>query len=311
MDGISGDTNWVFFQWRVAAALATAWAATFASLHFTESSINWAHAGGVVRASLEICSPLLIAVAIGWFRPHKFTRGAIVLLWAWAVNIAFSVPVLAAARTGLPLRDSLFSSIDQLMGVSVAHVAQWTLRHDHVRQALQDIYGSLRWFTLAALVLCVHPKRIHHGQRLVLAAAYGLLITTGVSALLPAVGPWAAGGFSPLPGQVADSQSLMALRQHVPMMIGGQNARIVAFPSFHVCLAVLTALALRSLSRAIRGAAFGLALLITVSTVLLGWHYVCDAVAGGLLAMGCYQLAAAPQLRSADEPPALPDPIVN
>jgi hypothetical protein len=57
---------------------------------------------------------------------------------------------------------------------------------------------------------------------------------------------------------------------------------IIACPSFHTTLAILAALALRSVPY-LRWPAALLASLIVVSTVTTGWHYISDVLAGALV----------------------------
>jgi membrane-associated phospholipid phosphatase len=63
-----------------------------------------------------------------------------------------------------------------------------------------------------------------------------------------------------------------------------QKAGIVSFPSYHVVLAILSAIALSSVRR-LRAPAWILAVLVCVSTVLTGWHYGIDVLGGLLVAM--------------------------
>ena len=142
---------------------------------------------------------------------------------------------------------------------------------------------------------CLCLRKIRSAQRLVLAAAYALLAVTLASIFLPCIGPWYAGGFTPLPSQQACAQTLVSLRSGTGLL-SGQDARIICFPSFHVCLAFLTAFALRSLSRTLGAIAILWATVVATSTILLGWHYAADVLGGVLLALLCFRLAAASDL---------------
>jgi membrane-associated phospholipid phosphatase len=55
-----------------------------------------------------------------------------------------------------------------------------------------------------------------------------------------------------------------------------------------VSLAILTALALRRVSRTASVVGTVWAILISLSTIFLGWHYAWDVVAGAVLAATCF-----------------------
>ena len=62
---------------------------------------------------------------------------------------------------------------------------------------------------------------------------------------------------------------------------------ISAFPSVHVAVSSWIAIVLRNVF------AIGYALLIFVGSIILGWHYALDGIAGAVGALICYVLAKA------------------
>ena len=65
---------------------------------------------------------------------------------------------------------------------------------------------------------------------------------------------------------------------------------VAAFPSLHVGFQVLAFFWMHRLTR--WGTVFALLALFTfIGSVVTGWHYVIDGVAGGLLAWACYAAA--------------------
>jgi membrane-associated phospholipid phosphatase len=65
---------------------------------------------------------------------------------------------------------------------------------------------------------------------------------------------------------------------------------VAAFPSLHVGFQVLTFLWMRRLTR--WGVVFGvLTFLALIGSIVTGWHYLIDGIAGGLLAWACYAAA--------------------
>jgi membrane-associated phospholipid phosphatase len=84
------------------------------------------------------------------------------------------------------------------------------------------------------------------------------------------------------------------------------SSSLIAFPSFHVIMAVLSAVALWSVRRA-RIPAAVLCGLIVCSTVATGWHYVVDVLAGIVFAAlahaGAKVFTAAETRRAARQSP--------
>ncbi len=58
-----------------------------------------------------------------------------------------------------------------------------------------------------------------------------------------------------------------------------KDAGVVAFPSFHVVLAILSVVALWRI-RGVKWFALIIGILICVSTITTGWHYGIDVIAG-------------------------------
>ncbi len=68
------------------------------------------------------------------------------------------------------------------------------------------------------------------------------------------------------------------------------KAGVVAFPSFHVILAVLSVIALWNL-RWLRWPAFAFGTAICISTMTTGWHYAIDVIGGLAVTYLVYILA--------------------
>lgn len=65
-------------------------------------------------------------------------------------------------------------------------------------------------------------------------------------------------------------------------------AGIAAMPSLHVASQLFVALWARRLTRGLGNFLLVTVLLLTLGSVITGWHYLIDALVGGLLAWGCY-----------------------
>jgi len=105
----------------------------------------------------------------------------------------------------------------------------------------------------------------------------------------------------PLAAAFANTQQLqrilMTNYQHV---LHGQSVNILlgiaAFPSLHVAFEVLVTLWMRGRWRLLFAI---IALIIFLGSIITGWHYLIDSIAGVILAVLCYFAIAIPQRRKA------------
>jgi membrane-associated phospholipid phosphatase len=104
------------------------------------------------------------------------------------------------------------------------------------------------------------------------------VMTAALFALWPAAGPWTVEGFAPKKDQAVVVDSLALLKSGKPLPEGVTSA-VVAFPSFHVVLAVLSVIAMWNVRWA-RWFVFTIGMLVCVSTITTGWHYGIDVIGG-------------------------------
>jgi membrane-associated phospholipid phosphatase len=124
----------------------------------------------------------------------------------------------------------------------------------------------------------------------VIAYAVAALTTIALFALYPAAGPWTVYRFTASPEQMLVQSTLGLLKTSGPLRQNIAHCDLVAFPSFHVAQCILTAIALWH-SRWLRLPAAVLAILMCISTVTTGWHYVIDVIGG--LAVAIFAQAVA------------------
>lgn len=225
---------------------------------------------------------------------------ALLIPLAFLLYFFIPIPFLIGARLGLPLQDERFAKIDQHLGVSIGAVVSWTQRHQlvHISNA---VYNSLFLFMLAAvLVPALVGKR--EGARFLLANVLAFMIGIPCCALLPAIGPWYAEHFAVGRSQLGVQEQVLALRAASPyaFSILSDGAGIVAFPSFHVIWAILSASSLWWL-RKLRVVLALWSALIVISTMTTGFHYFVDVLAGGAVAAAAL-LTAQKVLRSTNAP---------
>jgi len=119
--------------------------------------------------------------------------------------------------------------------------------------------------------------------------------------LVPTLGPAYRfpGVWLPLSAMLGNTQQLQRVlmtnyqhvlhNQQVNILLG-----IAAFPSLHVAFAMLVTLWMRGRWRLLFGV---ITLIIFLGSIVTGWHYLIDSIAGLLLAVLCYLTIAIPQRR--------------
>lgn len=92
----------------------------------------------------------------------------------------------------------------------------------------------------------------------------------------------------------AQQQALLGNYMNVIKIQAGGNAPVIAllgiaaFPSLHVAFELFVALWLRRFSRVLGGLGYLAVILIFIGSVVTGWHYLVDSLAGIALAVGAF-----------------------
>ena len=240
---------------------------------------------------LLITPPLLIPAAFLHEKKAWARRDAILML-PWTLLLALLVAQVAptTATFAYPLRDALWRSLDEHLGINIPAIMSLAARHPAVQAFLFYIYA----FALHPLMLCAIfiPSllgRREVAQRFVLTNAFSFVLTLPIMLFFPAVGPWVGWRFAPDQVQQTCEATIFALR-HGSLFVKDSFGGIVCLPSFHVFWAAVSAYALYSF-RYLRYPAILAAVLISISTMTTGWHYGVDVIAGLLLAIVCTSLA--------------------
>ncbi len=210
-----------------------------------------------------------------------------IMLWAIALSSLYIFPMYMAARSGAPLRDNLLASADAQIGFDAgAFVAQFAARPG-LRRAFDESYDSLRLVSIAALMVPPLAGRTQLAKELLVALAVSVTITLLMYWGLQAVGPWVVLDIKATAPQEALSRAYRLLKAPgaYPVDVALPDP-LIAFPSWHVILAVLSAMTLARVRVRGRALIAPFALLwgasVVISTLATGWHYLVD-VLGGLL----------------------------
>ncbi|MFA7305158.1 MAG: phosphatase PAP2 family protein [Hyphomicrobium sp.] len=238
---------------------------------------------------------ILLALAAGltgarWLRPALIMETAAILTATFLI-----VPPLcsALAAMAMPLQDAALAEIDRRMGIDWIAMAFWFRDNPELSRVLCHVYASNLWQPVALLLAltAADPERL---RLMITASAITLAITMFGFFLIPAMGPYWYFHFTP--ADFPDAINVMPWEQ--PKLIEGLRtgsremvfSGIVEFPSYHAASALLFAIAWRGVP--VIGV-FGILLNIVmfVSTVPVGGHYIIDLCAGAAVALLSLSLA--------------------
>ncbi len=240
---------------------------------------------------LSILPPLaLVAAYCRWARLGNLYDSCALIAWAFLLLILLPLPSYAAARIGFPLADGALRTIDGYLGVNVASIVAWTGQHAALNSLAAQVYSSLPILVFIAILIPALAAR-ENARRFILAVLISVAIGNLLFILLPAAGPWEGYGFAPSHVQAVTAAELRTMRvTDVASIDPSASGGLIAFPSFHVALSVLAASALWRF-RWLRPVAVLWALAISISTMMIGWHYAVDVI-GGIMTAGVSMLAA-------------------
>jgi len=187
-----------------------------------------------------------------------------------------------AATLDLPLRDAALARADQMLGFDWRNWHNDVVANGPVLKTLILAYESFSFEPIAIIAILALSGR-GSNREFLLSAIFALVITTVLFAVLPAYGPDEAFGDISRWHPILDQ---LRAGQRGPMDFAG----IITFPSFHACLALLYTIAVRG-SRAGFLIVGAWNLLVLISCVPLGNHYLVDVIAGCCVAVIAWLLA--------------------
>ena len=204
--------------------------------------------------------------------------------------------------------DPLFAAADRLIffGHDAWRVVWPLFGHPLGVWTINVLYHLWFFWMLLVWVLVAFATR-HRGERVRFLMATVLTWLVGgtiLATVFSAVGPCYYGVFVPGPNPFAELMAnLFAINDHAPvyalavqdMLLRGQMnpspgvlAGISALPSMHIADAVLRTRIAFVYSRRFGMASLALTGVICVGSVLLGWHYAVDGIAGAIVALAAW-----------------------
>ena len=296
------SAEWAGTRRRLLAAIAAPhpllWLTTLALVVL---DAVWLHRAGIrldPLAPLGVAALVAVLLAVAaCLGPIKSEPSLRAMALASASLIAFTVPVAilhyAAATLRLPLIDHALARAERALGFDWPTYLAWLNLHPDLNWWLSLAYHTSGPQIAVVVIVLAATRRLGRLWAFVRLFCATLLCVVVVSAVLPAVGAYAHYAPAELPvagietvGALWHLDALERLRAGTfDVLVVGDVRGLVTFPSFHVCLAILTAWALAPV-RFVGAPALLLNGAVIVATLGSGGHYLPDLLAGAAVAGG-------------------------
>jgi len=229
---------------------------------------------------------VLLLLVLAYCTIRSFSRlieVCVLAIWAVLLTNTLALLILIAGRSHRPFVDRTLFIIDSSAHFSTASIVHLAARLPPLNLTLDLAYNLLPLLMVAAVLIPALAGRAETSRRYIAGIVLAAIVTAALYALWPAVGPWTTESIVPNKQQVDVAAYMARLSSSGPVQIDMVNSGIVSFPSFHVVLAILSAVALSSIHR-LRFWAWLLCALVCLSAITTGWHYGVDVLGGALLA---------------------------
>ncbi len=238
----------------------------------------------------------LIAALYNSYRGEKRDPLVIFILGSTGQILVIAILVgpltYVAASANFPMQDAMLARIDRALGLDWPGYFAFLTSSDRMISNAILAYSMIRWPVFGIPVALGFARKYRRLQEFTLALALSLIVTTAISAVLPAIGIYDEQMLTASDAPFRSPAYLMQLRD-VPLIRDGSLreldlmnlAGIVAFPSFHATSAVLFLWAMWSVwwLRPVAAVTMGAMLFVTP---FVGGHYFIDVIAGIAVAVG-------------------------
>jgi membrane-associated phospholipid phosphatase len=245
---------------------------------------------GLVSAALHLVLPALRPrIEMPWLRratevfPEAFE---LLLFYRW-LPAAITVADYLVLPYSLPFADRALAWPEEAMGVP--HWRTWPLfEASGLLPWLERVYASVDAQLLCMLLFFLLVKRdLHRLWEYTATVALAGSLSIVFLWAMPAVGPWAwyHDRYTQLPPEPGYLAELYALREGQLRDLEHVHG-FLNFPSFHTVFALLIAWTLRG-HGPLSVFAWTLNVMVVLSTVPVGWHYLTDVAGGALCTALC------------------------
>jgi hypothetical protein len=197
--------------------------------------------------------------------------------------LGFPVTVAARLGMGIGLQDLRFAQWDGWLGVHVPDLAAWASTH-WLGILANKSYNILFPLMQVAILLPIFTGKVKYAQRFLTTNLVAFALGLPVFAFLPGIDPWFGDHFTAAPDLALGQSFVLLAIRHPGPYVYQYPAGVICFPSFHVIWAILCVQALWGF-RFLRIPVSLFSALIVFSTLTTGNHYLCDVLAGIVLAV--------------------------
>lgn len=249
--------------------------------------------GGFVIVAAVVAVLLAAAAFLGHGKSEPSLRG---MALSTACLLSFTIVIALlhylTATLARPLADAPLAKVEAALGFDWRAHAAFMQAHPDLAWWLAVAYHSSGPQVAVVVIVLSALRRLERLWAFVRLFAAALFIVIAVAALFPAEGPYA---FYGLQAATAERLETVGATWHLEPMARLRSGSVgtialadirglATFPSFHVCLALITAWALAPVP-ALGPFAVLLNAGVVVATISAGGHYLPDVLGGGLLAV--------------------------
>ena len=197
------------------------------------------------------------------------------------------------AATAFPLVDADLIRWDAALGFDWLALMHWLSSQPLLSRILQLSYHSLLWQTFLIVPALFIARQEIRCWTFLLAWSLALIVTLAIFPFFPAVGPivYHHATLPGIPFKDGHMDVFMAVRDGTMRELGlGTIRGMVTMPSFHAAAAILLGWAFARV-RLVGWAFVGLNIVMFLSAIPIGGHYLVDIIAGGVVALAAILLA--------------------
>ncbi|WP_076858782.1 phosphatase PAP2 family protein [Bradyrhizobium mercantei] len=192
-----------------------------------------------------------------------------------------------AASANLPMQDANLLAFDRLLGLDFRAYLDFVNDRPALIGVLARTYNSIWAQLFGVLILLSMVGQCRRAAELVLAFTTGLIVTTGISTLVPATGVYGTLGLLPADYSHIDPSVYYDTLRELPLVRNGTTrlldafelGPLLTFPSFHAVSAALYMWACWPI-RWLRGVGLIWNAVMLAATPIGGGHYFADVMAG-------------------------------